>query len=72
MVRLSAEQVRALQIGERVDIIKETPAGPKRFECTVACRGGKKFLTFRVKGALRRCFIEDYPGATYSKGGFSA
>lgn len=70
-MKLTIDQVRALQVGERVDIIKETPAGPKRFECTVACRDGRKFLTFRAKGALLRCFIEDYPGATYSKGGFS-
>lgn len=68
---MTVEQVRALQVGESVDIIKETPAGPKRFECTVACRGGKKFLTYRVKGALIRCEIREYAGCTYSKGGFS-
>lgn len=68
---MTVEQVRALQIGESVDIIKETPAGRRHIECTVAGRGGKKFLTFRVKGKLRYCFIEDYPGATYSKGGLS-
>ena len=68
---MTAEQVKALQIGERVDIIKETPTGRRRIECTVACRGGKKFLTYRVKGALIRCEIREYAGWTYSKGGFS-
>ena len=68
---MTVEQIRALQIGERVDIIKETPAGPKRIECTVACRGGKKFLTYRVKGALIRCEIREYAGWTYRKGGLS-
>lgn len=71
MVRLSAEQVRALQIGERVSIEKENPDERRRIECTVAGLGKQKFLTYRVKGALIRCEIREYAGWTYSKGGLS-
>jgi len=70
-MKLTIDQVRALQVGERVDIDGETPTGRRHIECTVACRDGKKFLTYRVKGALIRCEIREYAGWTYSKGGFS-
>lgn len=63
---MTAEEVRALEVGQTVTILK---AGREPIVCTVAGRGEQKFLTYRVKGKLRYCFIEDYPGATYSKGG---
>ena len=65
VIFLTAEQVKALQVGETVQLCGEALC----VTCTVASRGGAKFLTYRVKGKLRYCFIEDYPGATYSKGG---
>ena len=67
---ISAEEVAALPIGSRVDIHGEDENGEHRvIECTVAglFRDNKKFLTYRVKGELRKCAIKDYPGKTFRR-----
>lgn len=67
---ITAEQVAALPIGSRVDIHGEDQSGEHRvIECTVAglFRDNKKFLTYRVKGKLRKCAIKDYPGKTFRR-----
>lgn len=61
---LNAEQVKALEVGQTVTILK---AGREPIVCTVAGRGEQKFLTYRVKGALIRCEIRDYPGWEYRR-----
>lgn len=67
---MTSEEVRALEVGQAVRICSDS--GEARcVTCTVAFRGGAKFLTYRVKGALIRCEIREYAGWTYSKGGFS-
>lgn len=64
---MTAEEVRALEVGQTVRIERE---GHEPIVCTVACRGdpANKFLTYRVKGALIRCEIRDYPGMHYRRG----
>lgn len=67
---ITAEQVAALPIGSRVDIHGEDQSGEHRvIECTVAGLSPdyKKFLTYRVKGELRKCAIKDYPGKTFRR-----
>lgn len=67
---ISAEEVAALPIGSRVDIHGEDENGEHRvIECTVAglFRDNKKFLTYRVKGELRKCAIKEYPGKTFRR-----
>ena len=65
MVRLSAEQVTALQVGQRVSLCPEGD-GSQRVVCTVArVRGGAKFLTYRDKGKLKWLSIRDYPGTYF-------
>ena len=65
MVRLSAEQVTALQVGQRVSLCPEGD-GSQRVVCTVArVRGGAKFLTYRDKGKLKWFAIRDYPGTYF-------
>lgn len=50
MVRLSAEQVTALQVGQRVNLCLDGDDS-QSVACTVARRhGGTKFLTYRDKG----------------------
>ncbi len=63
---MTAEEVKALQVGETVTIRKE---GHEPIICTVAFRGttANKFLTYRDKGQIKRFAIRDYPGMTYSK-----
>lgn len=63
---MTAAEVKALQVGERVRIIKE---GHEPILCTVAFRGtpANKFLTYRDKGQIKKFPIKDYPGITYSK-----
>ena len=68
---ITVERVKALAIGSRVDIHGEDQNGEhKVIECTVAGRGDmtQKFLTYRVKGELRRCAIKEYPGKYYTPG----
>lgn len=63
---MTAEEVKALQVGETVTIQKE---GHEPITCTVAFRGSpvNKFLTYRDKGQIKKFPIRDYPGMTYSK-----
>ena len=63
---MTAEEVKALQVGETVTIRKE---GHEPIMCTVAFQGhaGNKFLTYRDRGQIKRFVIRDYPGMTYSK-----
>lgn len=63
---MTAEEVKALQVGDTVMIRKE---GREPIPCVVAFRGnpGNKFLTYRVKGQIKKFAIRDYPGVTYSK-----
>lgn len=63
---MTAEEVKALQVGETITIRKE---GRGPILCTVAFRGHpiNKFLTYREKGQIKKFPIRDYPGMTYSK-----
>ena len=63
---MTAEEVKALQVGETVKIQKE---GHEPIICTVAFHGNpaNKFLTYRDKGQIKKFAIRDYPGMTYSK-----
>ena len=63
---MTAEEVKALQVGETVKIQKECR---EPILCTVAFRDHpvNKFLTYRDKGQIKRFAIRDYPGMTYSK-----
>lgn len=63
---MTAEEVKALQVGETVKIQKE---GHEPIICTVAFRDhpANKFLTYRDKGQIKRFAIRDYPGVAYSK-----
>lgn len=63
---MTAEEVKALQVGETVTIRKE---GHEPILCTVAFREhpSNKFLTYRDKGQIKKFTIRDYPGMTYSK-----
>lgn len=64
VICLSAEQVKALQVGETITIRKE---GHEPIICTVAFQGNpaNKFLTYRDKGQIKRFAIRDYPGRSY-------
>jgi len=67
---MTAEEVKALQVGEQVNMIGEDPEGNERSVlCTVAFRGSpaNKFLTYRDKGIIRKCAIKDYPGKRYMR-----
>lgn len=67
---MSVEEVERLSIGSRVDIHGEDQNGEHRvIECTVAgvFRSNKKFLTYRVKGELRKCAIKEYPDKYYTR-----
>lgn len=65
MVRLSAEQVTALQVGQRVNLCLDGDDS-QSVACTVArCHGAAKFLTYRDKGQLKRFAIRDYPGTYF-------
>ena len=69
---MTAEEVKALQIGTRVDMVGVDPEGNERcIQCTVAFRGStaNKFLTYREKGQIKKFAIRDYHGMTYVKGG---
>ena len=63
---MTAEEVKALQVGETVNVQKE---GHEPIVCTVAFREhpSNKFLTYRDKGQLKKVAIRDYPGMMYSK-----
>lgn len=67
---MTAEEVKALQVGTRVDMIGKDPEGNERcIQCTVAFRGSpaNKFLTYRDKGVIKHCAIKDYPGKQYMR-----
>lgn len=63
---MTAEEVKALQVGETVNVQKE---GHEPIVCTVAFREhpSNKFLTYRDKGQIKKFAIRDYPGMMYSK-----
>ncbi len=63
VIFLTAEQVKALQVGETVQLCGEA----RCVTCTVASRGGAKFLTYRDQGQIKRFTIRDYPGKHYRK-----
>lgn len=68
---LSLEEVKALAVGCRVEIHGEDQDGQHRvIECVVASRfnGAGKFLTYRVKGEIRKCAIKEYPEKYYTRG----
>lgn len=65
---MTAEEVKALQVGDTVTIRKE---GHEPILCTVAFHENpaNKFLTYWDKGQIKKFAIRDYPGMTYVKGG---
>lgn len=65
---MSVDQVKTLAVGSRINIKGQDEAGIlQSIECIVAMHGGKKFLTYRIKGDLKRCAIKEYPGKYYAK-----
>ena len=65
---LSVEDVRTLDIGQTVQICGNDSEGQYRMlDCTVASRGGRKFLTYRLKGQIKSCAIREYPGKIYRR-----
>lgn len=67
---ISVEEVKTLAVGSNVYIHGEDQSGEHRvIECTVAGTWPemRKFLTYRVKGELRKCAIKEYPGKYYSR-----
>ena len=70
---MTAADVKRLQIGETVFLCGIDESGNQREqECTVACRSGHKFLTYRIDGQLKRCEIKDYAGKRYKRQGETA
>lgn len=67
---MTAEEVKALQVGETVTARKE---GREPVLCTVAFRGqpDNKFLTYRIGGQIRKFPIRDYSDAEYDGAGAS-
>lgn len=63
---MTAEEVKRLQVGEAVYLCGDSG---EIVACIVAGQGGKKFLTYRDKGQIKRFAIRDYPGRHYRKGG---
>ncbi len=63
---MTAEEVKALQVGETVTIRKE---GHEPILCTVAFRehAGNKFLTYRDHGQIKKFAIRDYPDMEYMR-----
>ena len=61
---MTAEEVKRLQVGEAVKLCGESG---ESVSCIVAGHGGKKFLTYRDKGQIKRFAIRDYPGRQYRK-----
>lgn len=66
---LSVDEVKALEIGNRVIICGEDKEGhPRTLACTVAGLPQKKFLTYRDEhGSIKKCPIKEYPGKHYKK-----
>lgn len=65
---ITAEDVKALQIGSRVNLHGNDKYGIHQWiECTVAGTPQHKFLTYRDQGMLRKCPIRDYPNKYYTK-----
>ena len=64
---MTAEEVKALQVGETVTVRKE---GHEPILCTVAFRDSpaNKFLTYRDNGQIKKFAIRDYPDLRFSKG----
>ncbi len=63
---LTADEVKALQVGSCIEIIGEDKDGiQRRVTCTVAGLPGRKFLTYRIHGKLKKCAIKQYPGKSY-------
>ena len=65
-LKMTAEQVKALQVGETVIVRKE---GHEPVICMVAFRSrpDNKFLTYRVKGEIKMFAIRDYPDISYER-----
>ena len=63
---MTAEEVKRMQIGERV-VIRKEGGGP--VVCTVAFNRypADKFLTWRKEGRIRRFAIRDYPEMQYER-----
>lgn len=63
---MTAEEVKALQVGECVTIRKE---GHEPILCTVAFREhpANKFLTYRDHGLIKKFAIRDYPDMEYMR-----
>lgn len=64
---MTAEEVRALEVGQTVRICSDSGEAVS-VECIVAASGAAKFLTYRDKGQLKRFAIRDYPGKHYRRG----
>lgn len=65
---ISVEEVRALQIGSRVNLHGNDRSGVHQWlECTVAGTPQRKFLTYRDQGMIRKCSIKEYPNKYYTK-----
>ena len=63
---MTAEEVRALEVGQAVRICSDSGEAMS-VECTVAACGGAKFLTYRDMGQIKRFAIRDYPGRYYRR-----
>jgi hypothetical protein len=67
---LSLDGVQALEIGNRVILCGTDAEGRQRIlECTVAGKPGRKLLTYRDHGQLRRFPLTEYPGKHYRRAG---
>ncbi len=65
---ISVDDVKALQIGSRVNLHGNDKDGVHRWlECTVAGLPQHKFLTYRDHGTIRRCAIKEYPNKYFTK-----
>ena len=63
---MTAEEVQKMEIGRTVVMSGKGKDGQQtNVQCTVAGLPGRKFLTFRDGGKIKRCAIRDYPGVTY-------
>lgn len=70
MKKMTAEEVKALQVGQTVTV---RPKGREPVLCTVAFRErpDNKFLTYRANGQIRKFSIRDYSDAEYEGAGAS-
>jgi hypothetical protein len=65
---ITAAEVSRLAVGEAVQIVgKDAHGDLQTLDCTVAAKAGRKFLTYRVDGELKRCKIIDRPEKEYRR-----